>query len=294
MQQSPPVFTSSPRDNNQVKHDPYCFLLHVNSHPDVKKKSFRFPPGPINDTPLSYSSNDVNDDMMIDNTPNWLGGPLTDEVLSQSQDQKDQQKHHQRQSSAMESMLFDQEREKMMQYESMMPYRRHSLAHHESLLQHKTSTATSSLLSSSGGPWLSEKRASFSSAASFSSQIDPFGVWSPKKMPSLWESNTSNNNNNNNYSTSPAPTSSSSSCSPPSPPGIVSSSSPSSLFQQPPSSQFSQYRFPLAGGMDHCAAPPPPSADMRLGRRLSLAPPNTTTPNQDMMHYAKSRDMLSR
>lgn len=260
-----------------------------------KKKSFRFPPAPINDTPLSYASHDVNDDMMIDDTPNWLGGPLTDEVLSQSQDQKDQQKHHhQRQSSAMESMLFDQEREKMMQYEAMMPYRRHSLAHHESLLQHKTSTtATSSLLSSSGGPWLSEKRASFSSAASFSSQIDPFGVWSPKKMPSLWESNTSNNNNNNNnYSTSPAPTSSSSSCSPPSPPGIVSSPS-SSLFQQPPSSsQFSQYRFPLGGGgMDHCA---PPSADMRLGRRLSLAPPNTTTPNQDMMHYAKSRDMLSR
>lgn len=216
--------------------------------------------------------------MMIDDTPNWLGGPLTDEVLSQSQDQKDQHKHHQRQSSAMESMLFDQEREKMMQYESMMPYRRHSLAHHESLLQHKSS----SLLSSSGGPsWLSEKRASFSSAASFSSQIDPFGVWSPKKMPSLWESNT----NNNNYSTSPVPTSSSSSCSPPSPPGMVpSSSSSSSLFQQP----TSQYRFPQSG-MDHGFP-----ADMRLGRRLSLAPPNTTTPNQDMMHYAKSRDMLSR
>lgn len=292
--------TQSPWDgsNNQVcriRGAPiFCVIFFLIDLPHLIKQLFQFPPASSASTTDSYAPRydtiEENDD-----TPDWLGGPLTEDLnMVESPTQRFEQPHQQHyQQPYQHSHLHQQQAYSSPDpaaagaagnndFASPLPFRRHSLAH-EPLLSRPQQQ---SLLMR-----LSEKRASLSGASpsasllsapwsnmssqnqhSTSAKKEPFGstIWSTTSSPSttqtsfLWDQGTTS------PSYAPSPTSTS-----------------SSLFPRAHLHPLSEQSVFPAHGVNEM---------MRPGgerRRLSLTPmPSDHQPMHD--YFRPHSDMLSR
>ncbi|KAI8142295.1 PSP1 C-terminal conserved region-domain-containing protein [Fennellomyces sp. T-0311] len=298
LEQQPPVFVN-PWDNQPFRFPPTSSSMETNTSPTAYQQQHQHQPQPTS-SPPGYEPFNDDEEPTLGDTPYWLGGPLDEEPLEPSPTPKssvtmpmfkEDQEHKKREG---ELML---ERERMMnsQVESVLPYRRHSLAH-EPLIQQRKSSFFPTL------PVPGEKRASFSAASPSSFMMgqtpwvsqtshhqqtgDRFGmnIWSNKLKASqqqqqqqqqqhqqqslLWEyggiaGNLKSGSSATNYS--PSPTASS-------------STSSQSLF---PSSYTHLSSFIGERGQP-----------LRTGRRLSLSPLPTTSEDTIQEHF-NPRDMLT-
>ncbi|KAI9312257.1 hypothetical protein BX666DRAFT_2161791, partial [Dichotomocladium elegans] len=246
------------------------------------QSTFRFPPQPINDQHPT------------DDPPYWLGGPLNDDDLDAG--------HHRQQLENENELHRETPRERMksFQCQSMEPstdapqllsYRRHSLAHHESVHRRQPLFSTSS-----GLPIPAGKRASFS-AASFSSQVDPFGVWAlPNKKAPLWDTPQPLSAPTTTETEYPSPSSAiaatATATSTATATTTTTTNNHSASTQQ---SLLQLARYTLADPYQYSPLLPPPVP--QTGRRFSLVPTSSTSQDIGMyQHHSQmgtKRDLLS-